>query len=73
MEGAPAGKQAKHRQAVKAMDADATAATWKRYLQLKQGMQTLVQGKLADVNMRLMREMREDGKSAAQKFWRYVR
>lgn len=35
-------------------------------------MQTLVQGKLADANIRLMRDMREDGKSAAQKFWRYV-
>lgn len=62
-----------HRQAVKTMDGDATAATWKRYLQLKQDMQTLVQVKLAEANRRLMKDMRDDGKSAAQKFWHYVR
>lgn len=62
-----------HRTAAKKGRPEEVAATWSCYVHLKQRMQALVQAKLAEHNLRLMKTLRADGKSAAQKFWEYVR
>ncbi|XP_077564456.1 uncharacterized protein LOC144179908 [Haemaphysalis longicornis] len=61
-----------HRRAVRDKDSVAAAEAWDTYLQRKHEMQAIVQAKMADANLALMKNIRTGGKSAAQKFWRYV-
>ncbi|KAH7954694.1 hypothetical protein HPB49_020982 [Dermacentor silvarum] len=62
-----------HRRTVKGLDAEACAAAWALYLEVKHKVQILVQNKIADHNLRLVQSIRMEGKSAAGKFWTYVR
>ncbi|KAH7953084.1 hypothetical protein HPB49_004273 [Dermacentor silvarum] len=57
----------------KGLDAEACATAWALYLEVKHKVQTLVQNKIADHNLRLVQSIRMEGKSAAGKFWTYVR
>ncbi|KAL3216340.1 hypothetical protein MRX96_033140 [Rhipicephalus microplus] len=61
-----------HRRMVQLSDTEACAATWQRYLELKQEVQALVQAKIAEYNKKLFQSLREEGKNVAQKFWQYV-
>ncbi|KAH9378341.1 hypothetical protein HPB48_009930 [Haemaphysalis longicornis] len=61
-----------HRQALKTGTAEVTSLRWPQYIELKHKVQALVQAKLAEHNMRLFQSMHSDGKSTAQRFWRYV-
>lgn len=61
-----------HRRAVRDKDFEATAEAWEIYLRRKHEMPALVQAKLAATSLTLMKSTRAEGKSAAQKFWRYV-
>lgn len=62
----------RHRSLVKQGDNDACLAAWAEYLDLKHKLQALVQENIAKHNLRLMASLKEEGKSASQKFWRYV-
>lgn len=61
-----------HRLAIKTGCAEAVPARWAQYIELKRKVQALVQAKLAEHNMSLFRSLHSDGKSTAQRFWRYV-
>ncbi|KAH9383325.1 hypothetical protein HPB48_024445 [Haemaphysalis longicornis] len=61
-----------HRLAIKTGCAEAVPAMWAQYIELKRKVQALVQAKLAEHNMSLFRSLHSDGKSTAQRFWRYV-
>ncbi|KAH6925109.1 hypothetical protein HPB50_001021 [Hyalomma asiaticum] len=62
-----------HRRMVQSPDAEACAATWQKYLEMKHAVQVLVQAKIAEYNKRIFQSLREDGKNAALKFWQYVK
>lgn len=62
-----------HRRAMKEPDTEACVAAWTVYLDEKHKVQALVQNKIADHNAQLIQSIRMEGKSAAHKFWTYVR
>ncbi|KAH6933462.1 hypothetical protein HPB50_015245 [Hyalomma asiaticum] len=62
-----------HRRTVKGLDTEVCAEKWAVYLDQKHKVQALVQCKIADYNLRLIQSIRQEGRSAAHKFWTYVR
>ncbi|KAH6925290.1 hypothetical protein HPB50_003358 [Hyalomma asiaticum] len=62
-----------HRRTVKGLDTEVCAEKWAVYLDHKHKVQALVQCKIADYNLRLIQSIRQEGRSAAHKFWTYVR
>ncbi|KAH7976496.1 hypothetical protein HPB52_014703 [Rhipicephalus sanguineus] len=46
---------------------------WNQYLEAKRRMAGMVQQKMAAVNKRLLRTIKEAGRDAAKKFWRHVK
>ncbi|KAL1440373.1 hypothetical protein MTO96_001197 [Rhipicephalus appendiculatus] len=61
-----------HSLLLKSGDKEACLAALTEYLDLKHKVQTLVQEKIAQHNVRSMAFLKEEGKSASQKFWRYA-
>ncbi|KAL3189205.1 hypothetical protein MRX96_022038 [Rhipicephalus microplus] len=62
-----------HRRFVKGLDTEVCAEKWAVYLDRKHKVQTLIQCKIADYNLRLIQSIRQEGRSAAHKFWTYIR
>ncbi|KAH7963555.1 hypothetical protein HPB52_021631 [Rhipicephalus sanguineus] len=62
-----------HRRTVIGPDTEVCAEKWAVYLDQKHKVQALVQCKIADYNLRLIQSIRQEGRSAAHKFWTYVR
>ncbi|KAH6945884.1 hypothetical protein HPB50_010474 [Hyalomma asiaticum] len=62
-----------HRRTVKGLDTEVCAEKWAVYLDQTHNVQALVQCKIADYNLRLIQSIRQEGRSAAHKFWTYVR
>ncbi|KAL1430218.1 hypothetical protein MTO96_015283 [Rhipicephalus appendiculatus] len=48
-------------------------ALWNQYLEAKRKMAGMVQQKMAAVNKRLLRTIKEAGRDAAKKFWQHVK
>lgn len=62
-----------HRRTVEGPNTEVCAEKWAVYLDFKHKVQALVQSKIADHNLRLIQSIRQEGKSAAHKFWSYIR
>lgn len=61
-----------HRRAVKEGDSGEVEKAWEVYLTSKHKLQDLIRSKITEADRRTLKEIRDSGKAAAEKFWRYV-
>ncbi|KAH7941206.1 hypothetical protein HPB49_010962 [Dermacentor silvarum] len=61
-----------HRHLSKYGDPEAVVDAWETYRRLKQDVAVLVQGWVRRMNRKFMGDLREAGRQAPQRFWRYV-
>ncbi|KAG0411150.1 hypothetical protein HPB47_011716 [Ixodes persulcatus] len=61
-----------HRRAVKEGDSGEVEKAWEVYLTSKHKLQDLIRSKITEADQRTLKEIRDSGKAAAEKFWRYV-
>lgn len=62
-----------HRRAVKGGNSVEVELAWNEFLTLKHKLQVLIQYKMTEADQRKIKELKDSGKAAAEKFWRYVR